>query len=76
MGNIMETMEKTKTLTNLDRCDHSDCTAQAFVLVKFLEGELTFCGHHFAKHEEALYNSAYDIIDEREFINSKSQSSA
>lgn len=76
MGNIMETMEKEKILTNLDRCDNSNCTAQAFVLVKFLEGELIFCGHHFTKHEQALYNYAYDIIDERDFINSKSQSSA
>lgn len=72
----METMEKTKILNNLDRCDHGGCGAQAFVIVKFLQGELIFCGHHFTKHEQALYNYAYDIIDEREFINSKSQSSA
>lgn len=76
MGNIVETMEKTQVLTPKDRCDHGGCSAQAFTLVKFLDGELFFCGHHFTKHEEALYNSAYDIIDEREFINSKSQSSA
>ena len=72
----METMEKNKeqVLTVLDRCDR--CQAQAFVLVKGLNGELIFCGHHFAKHEEALYDWAYDIIDEREFINAKSSSSA
>jgi hypothetical protein len=46
------------------------------VLVKGLQGDLIFCGHHFSKHEEALYNWAYDIVDEREFINPKSQSSA
>lgn len=69
----METMEKTKeqVLTVFDRCDR--CQAQAFVLVKGLNGELVFCGHHFAKHEEALYNWAYDIVDEREFINYKSE---
>lgn len=72
---IMETMEKTKVLSALDRCDHSNCNAQAFVLVKFLDGELAFCGHHFSKHEDALFESAYDIVDEREFINNKSQSS-
>lgn len=71
----METMEEVKeqTLTLQDRCDR--CQAQAFVLVKGMEGELLFCGHHFTKYEEALYNWAYDIIDEREFINHKSESS-
>lgn len=72
----MDTMEdtKTQTLTLQDRCDR--CNAQAFVLAKGMEGELLFCGHHFTKHEEALYNWAYEIVDEREFINAKSQSSA
>lgn len=72
----METMEQIKeqTLTLQDRCDR--CNAQAFVLVKGMEGELLFCGHHFTKHEEALYNWSYEIVDEREFINQKSQSSA
>jgi hypothetical protein len=75
MGEHMQTMEKTEQkITKLDRCDR--CSAQAFVIVKGLSGELFFCGHHFAEHEEALYNWAYDIIDEREFINKKSQSSA
>jgi hypothetical protein len=66
--------EKTQQLTAKDRCDR--CEAQAWVLVKGMSGELYFCGHHFTKHEEALYNWAYDIVDEREFINKKSQSSA
>lgn len=72
----MVTMEKTeeRILTIQDRCDR--CHAQAWVFVKGLEGELIFCGHHFTKHEEALYNWAYEIIDEREHINQKSQSSA
>lgn len=72
----MHTMEKTKeqSLTLQDRCDR--CNAQAFVLVKGVSGELLFCGHHFTKHEDALYNWAYDIVDEREFINNKSESSA
>jgi len=71
----METMEQIKEqmLTLQDRCDR--CQAQAFVLVKGMEGELLFCGHHFTKHEEALYDWAYDIIDERDFINKKSESS-
>jgi hypothetical protein len=72
----MVTMEETKEqiLNIIDRCDR--CQSQAFVLVKGINGQLLFCGHHFTKHEESLYNWAYDIIDEREFINPKSQSSA
>jgi hypothetical protein len=66
--------EKAQQLTAKDRCDR--CDAQAWVIVKGVSGELFFCGHHFTKHEEALYNWAYDIVDEREFINKKSQSSA
>ena len=72
----MNTMEQVKeqTLNSTDRCDR--CQSQAFVLVKGIQGDLIFCGHHFTKHEEELYNWAYDIVDEREFINAKPQSSA
>lgn len=42
-----------------DRCD--ECGAQAYVAVAFESnaevdhpGELLFCGHHYAKHEERL----------------------
>lgn len=75
-GELMETKEKevVRQLTIQDRCDR--CQSQAWVIVKGLEGELFFCGHHFTKHEEALYNWAYEIVDEREHINQKSQSSA
>ena len=75
-GGFMNTMEKIKeqTLKTIDRCDR--CQSQAFVVVKGIEGDLIFCGHHFTKYEEALYNWAYEIIDEREFINAKPQSSA
>lgn len=71
----MQTMTKQeRQLKIADRCDR--CQAQAWVLVKGISGELLFCHHHFTKHEEALYNWAYDIVDERDFINEKSQSSA
>lgn len=56
-----------------DRCDK--CSAQAFVIVKLMSGELLFCGHHFTEHELNLRESAYEIIDEREYINKKSESS-
>jgi len=70
----MTVMEQTRKLKVSDRCDR--CGVQAWILVKGVSGELYFCGHDFAKNEEALYNWAYDIVDEREFINEKSQSSA
>lgn len=71
--NVME-KQKQQVLNLQDRCDR--CGAQAFVFAQGINGDLLFCGHHFTKHEEALYNWAYEIIDEREFINEKSQSSS
>jgi hypothetical protein len=62
----MET--KLATLTKQDRCD-AECDAQARVLVKGIAGELLFCGHHYAKHEEKLIDFSYEIVDEREYIN-------
>jgi hypothetical protein len=63
-------------LTRQDRCDTGNCPAQAWVLVKFLSGELLFCSHHFDKFEAALIKDAYEVIDERHRINAKSESSA
>lgn len=63
-------------LTKLDRCDTGGCPAQAWVLVKFLTGELLFCSHHFDRFEAALIKDAYEVIDERHRINAKSESSA
>lgn len=63
-------------LTKLDRCDTGGCPAQAWVLVKFLTGELLFCSHHFDRFEAALIKDAYEVIDERNRINAKSESSA
>ena len=56
--------EKEYVIEKTDRCD--SCGAQAYVLVKGVNGELLFCGHHFAKHESGLKEFAYEIIDERE----------
>jgi hypothetical protein len=73
----MEPISASSTvLTKMDRCDSSGCPAQAFVLVKFLTGELVFCGHHFDKYEAALLKDSYEVIDERHRINEKSESSA
>lgn len=69
----IEAPAKERYLKISDRCDK--CYAQAFVLVKFINGNLYFCGHHFAKNELQLIESSYEIIDEREYINKKSESS-
>lgn len=66
--------QKTKPnwiLTALDRCD-ADCSAQAYVMVKGIEGELLFCSHHY----DAIMNSRtgyekmmsfmLEVVDERE----------
>lgn len=63
-------------LNKQDRCDTGNCPAQAWVLVKFLTGELLFCSHHFDTFEAALIKDAYEVIDERHRINAKSESSA
>jgi hypothetical protein len=56
-----------------DRCDA--CSAQAFVYLKGISGELYFCGHHYAKNEEKLQSWAFTIVDARDTINSKPDSS-
>ena len=42
-----------------DRCG----TAQAMYLVKLVEGELAFCGHHLNKYKKGLDKVAYEIIE-------------
>lgn len=43
-------------------CDQC-ATAQALYLVKLIEGELAFCGHHYNKNKEALDKVAYEIVE-------------
>jgi hypothetical protein len=38
-------------------------------------GQLMFCGHHYNKHQKSLDKMAFEIVDERGSINSKSESS-
>ena len=56
-------VEKTYVLGPQDRCD--SCKAEALVWVNGVNGELMFCGHHYAKNEKALQEFAYEVIDER-----------
>jgi hypothetical protein len=46
------------------RCDQ--CSAEALVLVKGVNGELMFCKHHYEKNESALSKFAYETVDERD----------
>ena len=42
-----------------DRCS----IAQAMYLVKLVEGELYFCGHHFNKYKQGLDKVSYEVIE-------------
>ena len=73
-NNMTQTEEVVeRQLKIADRCD--SCGSQAFVIVKGMSGELMFCGHHYTKNEDALIKFAYEIIDERQYINDHSASS-
>ena len=73
MNTIMENETEERQLKLADRCDR--CGAQAFVIVKGVSGELYFCGHHYGQNEKALVKFAYEIVDERKYINERSASS-
>lgn len=58
-------------LTSADRCD--TCGSQAYVRVNNGQLTLDFCGHHFAKLDEALDQQGWSIaIDERALLTRKS----
>ena len=38
-------------------------SADAMYLVKLVDGELAFCGHHYNKNREALDKVAYEVIE-------------
>ena len=43
-------------------CDQC-ATAQALYLVKLVDGELFFCGHHYKKNKDGLDKVAFEIIE-------------
>jgi hypothetical protein len=49
-------------LTKWIGCD-SSCPAQAMYMVKLIDGELAFCGHHYTKHKGVLDEKAYEVIE-------------
>jgi hypothetical protein len=73
---VETTVEETETdtLNATDRCD--SCSAQAYVWVNGISGDLLFCGHHFSKSEEKIRAYAFEIIDERHKLSVKRESSA
>jgi hypothetical protein len=59
---VVETKEW--VLSASDRCD--SCGSQAYVQVRGISGELTFCGHHYEEYNgEKLSAFAFETIDER-----------
>lgn len=68
---MIQTAQKEWILTAVDRCD-ANCSAQAYVLVKGMSGELQFCSHHYNKitstevGKQKIEDFAFEIIDERE----------
>ena len=52
-------MEDLNTWIGCDQCG----SAQAMYLIKLMDGELAFCGHHFNKNKEALDKVSYEVIE-------------
>lgn len=66
-------------LTRADRCDTSECSAQAFIEATHADQpnlKLLFCGHHGRNHEPGLIAKGFVIHDETHRINAVSASSA
>ena len=63
-----------RVLKQSDRCDR--CGAEAFIWINGITGDLFFCAHHFAKWEDKIREFAFEVIDERKFINAKPEGSA
>lgn len=42
-----------------DKCQ----SAQALYLIKLLNGELYFCGHHYNEFKGALDKASYEIVE-------------
>jgi len=74
MSESTETIETAYQLNANDRCDK--CQAQAYFWVNGVAGDLLFCRHHFLENEEKIRAYAFEIVDESDKINERSESSA
>lgn len=54
--------------TAADRCDWSDCPAQAYVKVFGVPGELMFCNHHYNRAKSKMEGFAYKTEDRRDLL--------
>jgi hypothetical protein len=67
---LTENEVQDQTLNANDRCD-ADCSAQAYVKVIGVTGDLLFCSHHYNKAINDSYgydrmqDFAYSVTDER-----------
>ena len=50
------------TLNEWVGCDQCG-SAQALYLVKLMDGELAFCGHHYNKNKAGLDKVSYEVIE-------------
>ena len=70
---MIDIMEETKeaAMTSNDRCDCSECGAQAYVRAVGISGDLLFCAHHYEEvvnspqGYEKMMKFAYRVDDER-----------
>ena len=53
----------TEDLNRWIACDKCGDSAQAMWLIKLVEGELYFCGHHKNKNKEALDRVSFEMIE-------------
>lgn len=44
-------------------CDKCNSVVPAMYLVKMINGELAFCGHHFNKFKPNLDKIAYEVVE-------------
>jgi len=59
LGRWIMTSEDLNKWIGCDQCG----SAQAMYLIKLMDGELAFCGHHFNKNKEALDKVSYEIVE-------------
>lgn len=44
-------------------CDKCGPAVVAMYLIKLINGELAFCGHHYNKNKEALDKQAFEVVE-------------
>mgnify|MGYP003337787356 CR=1 FL=1 len=44
-------------------CDRCGTTVQAKWLIKMVDGELAFCGHHYNEYKDKLESISYEIVE-------------